>query len=323
MTSRRRLHLAMTVMTFALLLTYGCSAGGPSGGSSPAGSTTNSPAADAQTSSPSASSSSSAPTKLLVIVEENRSFRDVQQNMPYLTTLSHKYGSAADYYGLMHPSLPNYLVMAGGSTFGVTDDRRPAAHPLSGTSVFSQLLASGHTTKTYAEAMKGNCVVEDQGRYAVRHNPWTYFTDPQERTACQQFDVPAGTPTSGELATDIGRGELPDFSLVIPDICNDGHDCSAQVADTWLKDWLPVVQAGPDFQSGRLAIVVTWDEDDHTEGNHIATVVIHPSLNGKVVQTRLDHYALSAAISGIAGAAPLRDASSAPNFLKAFGLATG
>ena len=322
MRSARRLGPAAAAMICTLLLTYGCGPQGSAGAPSPNRSTASSPTVAAQPSSPSLAASS-APTKLLVIVEENRSFRDVEQNMPYLRTQSRTYAFAADYYGLMYPSLPNYLVMAGGSTFGVTDDRNPSAHPLSGTSVFGQLLASGHTTKTYAEAMKGNCTVEDQGRYAVRHNPWTYFTDAQERAACQQFDVPAGTPTSGELATDIGRGELPDFSLVIPDICNDGHDCSAQVADTWLQDWLPVMQAGPDFRSGRLAIVVTWDEDDNSEGNHIATVVMHPSLNGKVVRTRLDHYALSAAISRLGGETPLRDAGSAPDLLDSFGLTRG
>ena len=46
------------------------------------------------------------------------------------------YGTATNFYAISHPSLPNYLVLAGGSTFGVADDDVPAAHRLHGRSLF-------------------------------------------------------------------------------------------------------------------------------------------------------------------------------------------
>lgn len=267
---------------------------------------------------------SSSPTagfdKVLVILEENRSVTDVNQNMPFLAAQTRRFASATHYYAITHPSLPNYIVIAGGSTLGVGDDEGPDQHVLPGTSVFGQALASGHTAKTYAEAMPRNCALRNQKTYAVRHNPWTYFADPAERKACQKFDVPAGSPTSGALSTDIGKGDLPTVSMVIPDLCNDGHDCSATVTDRWLHSWLPVIERGSDFRSGRLAIIVTWDEDDGTAKNHIAFTVINQHLRNRRVSTRLDHRALSATISTLVGAKPLGGADAVPDLAEEFGL---
>ncbi len=275
----------------------------------------------------SASSSSSQSTtpgqrvdKLLVIVAENKNAADVVEQMPFLRSQSESYGTATNYYAITHPSLPNYLVIAGGSTFGVDDDEDPDVHKLKGPSEFGQLLASGRTTKTYAEAMPRNCAQRNDGDYAVRHNPWTYFVDPEERAACEQLDVPSGSPTSGALADDIAGGQLPSFSLLIPDDCNNGHSCPIGTTDRWLKAWLPTIEDGPDFRAGRLAVVITWDEDEDNSSNRVATVVLHPALSGRRVTEELSHYALSAAISQLAGATPLRDAAEAPDLLTAFGL---
>ena len=258
--------------------------------------------------------------KLLVIVAENKSAADVSANMPFLMSHSRRYGRATKYYAITYPSLPNYLVMAGGSTFGVERNRNPDQIPQKGRSVFGQTLASGRTAKTYAEAMPRNCALRNRGTYVVRHNPWTYFADPAERAACRKYNVPSGSPSNGALADDIASGKLPNIGLLIPDNCNNGHDCPIATTDRWLRSWLPAIKNGPDFRSGRLAVVVTWDEDDHSAGNRVAMVVIHPALKGKNVTTRLDHYALSAAISRLGGARPLRDAAKAPDLLAAFRL---
>jgi phosphatidylinositol-3-phosphatase len=258
--------------------------------------------------------------KLLVIVAENRTAADVSANMPFLMSQGQTYGRATKYYAITYPSLPNYLVMAGGSTFGVKDNTDPDQHPRKGPSVFGQMLASGRTAKTYAEAMPSNCARRNKGRYVVRHNPWTYFADPAERAACRKYNVPSGSPTNGTLADDIAAGELPNIGLLIPDNCHNGHDCSIATTDRWLRSWLPTIKNGPDFRSGRLAVIITWDEDDRSTDNRVAMVVIHPALKGRKVNTRLDHYALSATISRLGRARPLRDADDAPDLLAAFGL---
>ncbi|WP_112238261.1 alkaline phosphatase family protein [Kribbella monticola] len=261
-------------------------------------------------------------TKLLVVVLENKNACATVKGMPYLAGLADKYATAARYYAMAHPSLPNYLTLAGGSTFGIRDDRSPAAHKLPGQSVFGQVLAAGEIAKTYAEDMKSNCQLE-QGKhdtYAVRHNPWLYFVSDTERQGCQQYDVPAGTPEAGEFHDDVANGTLPTFGFLAPNLCDDAHDCPLDSANTWMKTWFGPLLAGPDFTSGHLLVLVTFDEDDKHAGNRVLMVAVNPSLHHLVVDTRLDHTATSKAVSTLVSAPPLREAANAPDLYTTLGL---
>lgn len=261
-------------------------------------------------------------SKVLVVVEENHSLAQMKAGMPYAYGLAQRYGYATAYAAVRHPSLPNYLAITGGSTAGVTDDRPPADHQLSGTSVFGQALAAGHTARVYAEGMTSNCQTGDGGRYAVKHNPWAYFTS--ERSSCTVYDVPVGDPGSGQLALDAKADRLPDVGLVVPDLSNDAHDGSLGAADAWLCARLPAVLASDDFTSGRLAVVITADEDDRNSGNVVLTAVLHASLDGlhAVVSTPLTHYSLTRLYAEVSGAAPLAAGATAPDLASAFGLRT-
>jgi len=257
------------------------------------------------------------PSKVLVVVEENQSAGTARRQMPYLAAL----GQTTDYRAVAHPSLPNYLGIAAGSTFGVTDDASPTDHPIPGASVFDQAIAAGRSAKTYAEAMPAPCAEQPAGRYAVKHNAWAYFADPTPRGNCQRFDVPAGSPTSGSLRSDIDAGALPTVGALIPDLCHDGHDCSLGTADDWLRQWLPVVMAGPDYRAGDLAIVVTFDEDDANSGpNTVLTTVIAPTVAHVLSSAELTHYSLSRYLAELAATPPLGAAASAPSLRVAFGI---
>jgi acid phosphatase len=261
-------------------------------------------------------------TKILLVVLENKNPCASTKGMPYLAALADKYATAGLYYAMAHPSLPNYLTLAGGSTFGIRDDRSPAAHKLTGSSVFGQVLAAGEIAKTYAEDMKSNCQLE-QGKndpYAVRHNPWLYFASDTERAGCQQYDVPAGTAEEGEFHDDVANGTLPTFGYLAPNLCNDAHDCPLDAANTWMTKWFAPVLAGPDFKSGHLLVLITFDEDDKHAGNRVLTVALNPSLHHLVVGPRLDHLATSKAISTLVSAPPLREATKAPDLFALLGL---
>lgn len=252
-------------------------------------------------------------TKLLVFVVENHSLDQMRADLPFTFGLAETYGYATHYAALTHPSLPNYLAMAGGDTFDITDDQPPSAHELHGATVFGQALALGRTAKVYAEAMPVDCATDAAGRYAVKHNPWPYFVD--EKGSCQRYDVPLT-----ELAGDVDAGRLPNAGMVIPDLCNDAHDCDLSVADGWLRDHLGPVMRGPDWRSGRLIVVVTADEDDHNQGNLVLTALLHPSLQGVVVDTPLTHYSLTRLYDEVLGAPPLGAAADAASITTAFGL---
>ncbi len=251
--------------------------------------------------------SATSPTKILTIVEENHSLAEMQAAMPYLNTLAETYSYANNYTAITYPSLPNYLAITGGSTFGVTDDGPPSSHPISGASVF------GSHGKSYEESMPSNCFTGNAYPYMVKHNPWPYFT--AGRTQCSTRDVGLSL-----LASDAAAGTLPRVGLVTPNMCNDAHDCSVGTADSWLQANVPGILAGPDFTSGRLVVVITADSDDHGSGNEVLTVVLHAGSAHLVVRTALTHYSLARLQTQVAGAACLRLACTAPDMKAAFGL---
>lgn len=255
--------------------------------------------------------------KVLVVMEENHSLTEMESGMPYLYSLAKQYGYATDYTAITHPSEPNYVAITFGSTMGDTVDHSTAVS-YAGPTVFGQALAAGRTARVYAESMPSPCLTTNASPYYVKHNPWPFAGN--ERTACQSGDVPLGTTTSGVLHSDVVNGRLPSVGMIVPNICNDAHDCSLATADGWLKQWLPQILNGPDFTSGRLAVVVTADEDDRNSGNKVLTAVLHPSLHGKVVSTALTHYSLTGFIDQVLHASPLRNAATAPSFATAFAL---
>jgi acid phosphatase len=255
-------------------------------------------------------------TKLLVVVMENHSLSQMKSGMPYTFGLAQKYGYATSYYALRHPSLPNYIAITGGAMYGITDDKLPPDHRIYGHSVFGQARAHGKTAATYAESMPTACSRSNHGRYVSRHNPWTYFV--KERHACLSYDR---TLTAFAGATHDGR--LPRVGMLVPNLCNDAHDCGLATADTWFRTQMQRVFAGPDWKSGHLAVVLTADEDDHNQGNKVLTVVIHPSQLHHVVSQRLNHYSLTRLYDEVAGLPKLRRAADASSMAAAFGLPVG
>lgn len=260
--------------------------------------------------------------KVIMIMEENHSQAQANAGMPYLTGLGNQYGKATGYHGVIHPSLGNYISWAGGDSHGITDDNAPASHPIAGNSVFDQTIAAAKTAKTYAEGMTSNCMLTNTGRYVIKHNPWGYFNGATQRANCNANNVPMGTTTSGNLLTAINAGTLPVTGFMEPDLCNDAHDCSLATADTWLQGWIPKLMNGPDYTSGNLTIIVTFDEDDGSSGNLVAFAVIDPRLLNvhKVVSTSTNHYALTRWYDDNAGVSRLGNAATAIDLRTAFGL---
>lgn len=278
------------------------------------------PSGSSTTASPSLTPSTSAGTvrKILVIMEENHNNSEVfPTGMPYLWHLARQYGHATAWHAISHPSLPNYLAIFGGSSFNNPQDCDPGngcTYP--GPSVFGQALALGKTARAYEESMPQPCDTSSSGTYDVNHNPWAYF--PSEAAGCRAGDVPAGNPGGGALASDVRSGRLPTIGLITPSLAHDGHDGSLGQADAWLHSWIPVLQSGPDWKSGQLAIVVVFDEGDTNQ--QVPFVLIAPGVSGAVMSQPADHYALTRLIDGIIGAQPLRQAASAPRVAQRFGL---
>ena len=259
--------------------------------------------------------------KVLVIMEENHSKSEALSQMPTLAGYAAHYGQATNYFAIGHPSLPNYVALWSGDTQGINSDCGVGSNcQPSGPTVWGQTIAAGETAKAYQESMTSNCQTSSGGAYVARHGPWPYFTDATEQAACAANDVPLGTTSGGNLLNDVQSGNLPVTGEITPNLDNDAHDGSLAQADTWLQGWLPVIMAGPDYQSGNLTIVVTFDEDDSSQGNNVPLVVIDPRLSNVQVTGTFNHYSLTRWLDDNAGVSPLRNAASAPDLRAAFGL---
>ncbi|KRF29616.1 alkaline phosphatase family protein [Phycicoccus sp. Soil802] len=317
-----RTRLLVTCSVLAVLGLAGCadSSGADAVGS--AATTTTSPTSartttTTTTTTVSAASSATAVvpvSKLIVFVVENHSLAQMRAQMPYTYKLAQTYGYATSYFGVRHPSLPNYIAIASGSTHLVTTNKAPADNvPVHGPSVFGRTISAGLKAAVYVDAMPGNCALVSSGRYAVKHNPWPYFVD--ERALCRKYDLPVSA-----LGPAVDGGSLPNAAMVVPDLCHDAHDCSLATADRWFQGWMTRIQAGPDWKAGRLAVVLTADEDDKTAGNRVLTVVAHPSQRHRVVTARLDHYSLARLYAEVTGTEPLGRAKTATSMATSFHL---
>ncbi|MCW2853119.1 MAG: phosphatidylinositol-3-phosphate phosphatase, partial [Nocardioides sp.] len=247
----------VTGLALITMLTAGCGFGNAaSEGSSPT-------PADQPSAATAARAEAAAATKVLVVIEENHTYDQMRDGMPFLADLSDTYGYATHWTAITHPSEPNYLAIAGGSTFGIRDDRAPEGHKSdigSAPSVFDQALAAGKTAGTYAESMPQNChpyggpgEAVGEPKYAVRHNPWVYFSAGREH--CLAYDVGLE-----QFVGDAERNALPNVGFLIPNLDNDAHDGSLATADAWLETQLTPVLQSEDFTSGRLVVIVTADE---------------------------------------------------------------
>lgn len=310
---------ALAPVLLACLLAAGCAGQDSPGGTSARSSSGASVALSAHTTAHTTATRSPVRkgepkvTKLLVVVEENHSLAQMKKGMPYTFGLAKEYGYADHYSAITHPSLPNYVAITGGRTYGITDDLDPSAHPLQGRSVFGQALAHDRTAALYAQSMPSRCATTNSGAYAVRHNPWAYFAG--ERSQCRTHEA-----AMSRFAKDVRAGDLPRVGMVVPDVDHDAHDGTLGTADAWFKSLMTKVLAGKDWKSGHLAVVLTADEDDRSSGNRVLTVVIHPSQQGHVVTEPLTHYSLTRLYDEVAQLPLLHQARTAPSMATAFGL---
>ena len=243
---------------------------------------------------------------------ENHGFDQVAGHSPYLNALARRCGLAADYHAVTHPSLPNYLALTSASTQGLDgSDCSPGPGCRSGgPSIFGQT-----RWRAYAESMPDRCVRSNAGDYAPRHNPAVYFT--RVAAACAADDVPLS-----RLSGDLRSGRLAAYTFIAPNLCNDEHDCPVAQGDAWLAKWVPRITSSPAYRSGQTALFITYDEDDHHEGNRVYTVVAASSVRpGTVSRTHFTHYSMLRTQEQLLGLPGLGRAASATSMASAFHLA--
>jgi phospholipase C len=231
---------------------------------------------------------------VFVIVMENKSPSQALRGT-YTASLAQQYASLTNYSAITHPSLPNYLALTSGDTWGITDN---GYHPLPRGGIGDQLTAAGITWRAYMEGMSGDCL-SDGGNYAVKHNPFAYYGG----------RCPSNVVSFDRLQSDLASN-TPQFVWISPDLCNDTHDCPIQTGDSWLSSTVPQILSSTAWKQNGVLFIV-WDEDDGSQSNAVAALVIAPKMKAHSSAAAYDHYSLLATIEDRLGVSRLGNAARA------------
>jgi hypothetical protein len=240
---------------------------------------------------------------IFVIVMENHSASQVigSADAPFINELAASYGLAANYAAVSHPSLPNYLALTGGSTFGLSTDCTGCFQSAPNIAV-DRVAASGRAWRAYMESMPSPAFVGDAYPYMQKHDPFVYYDN--IRTDPGQF---ANVVPYTQLAKDLSAlGSTPSFGWITPDMTHDMHDGTDAQGDTWLSAAVPALLSSEAFTQRRSLLFITWDENDDSPGNEVATLVIARGVPaGFKSQVPYNHYSLLHTIETAWGLAPL------------------
>jgi hypothetical protein len=250
---------------------------------------------------------------IVVIVMENKEYAQIigSSDAPYLNRLGKRKVLLTKEFAITHPSLPNYLALTGGSTFGITSDCTDCN--VKGRNLVDQLEAHGMSWKAYMQSMpepcfKGASAGTAPNDYAKKHDPFMYFDDVRnDNTRCNQI-----VPFS-ELRIDLKNG-LPQFTWISPNECKDMHSCSIATGDSWLKLWVPKII--PTLGTNGI-LMVLFDEGSSdaaccslgSGGGHVVAVIAGPGAkDSTTIGAAADHYSLLRLIEDELGFRRLRNA---------------
>jgi phospholipase C len=210
---------------------------------------------------------------------ENASLTTALQAPP-IERLAAKYALATNYHAVSSPSLPNYLAMTSGSTWGITDNEH---HVLPAGGLGAQLTAAGVTWRAYMEGLTAAGCLSSPYPYALKHNPFAYYggSCPENVVALDALDA--------DLAHD-----TPSLVWITPGLCHDGHDCGLVEAGAWLEELVGRIVTSPTWRA-RATLFVVWDEGDGPS-SVVPLIVAAPDVESRRVDTSYDHFSLLAAI---------------------------
>ena len=285
-------HIRPWAFGLALVALAACGSSGSSGSPSASHSAT-----APSTSQPVTSGTVPTPAHTVVVVLENHAYPEVigTSAAPFINMLAAHGALFTDSHAITHPSEPNYLALFSGSTQGVNSDSCPTE--FTAPNLGADLINAGKTFAGYSEDLPGvGSQVCSAGEYARKHVPWSDFRNVPGSASKPFTSFPANDFTS-----------LPTVSFVIPNLCNDMHDCSVTTGDTWLRTHIGPYATWAMTHNSLL--IITWDEDDGSQANQIPTIFagqpVKPGRYGELIT----HYSVLATLEAAYGLA--RDANAA------------
>jgi hypothetical protein len=243
---------------------------------------------------------------------ENHEYGDIigSSEAPYINALARSYALATGMYAITHPSLPNYLALTGGSTFGISSDCTDCTVGARG--IVDQLESEHVSWRAYMEGLPRPCFTgASTDDYAKKHDPFMYYTRVATNPAWCRNIVPFNRLAANERAK-----ALPRFVWITPDLCHDMHDCPVATGDRFLASLVPplLTALGP-----HGLLVLTWDEGSSdngccrlASGGHIVTILAGGLARRRArLSTPVDHYSVLQTIEDLLGLPRLRGAACA------------
>ena len=222
---------------------------------------------------------------VFVIVMENAGLARALTSPP-IARLASANTLLTNYYAVARPSLPNYLAMTSGSTWGIADNDY---HVLPATDLGTQLTTAGISWKAYMEGLTDAGCMTSPYPYALKHNPFAYYGG----------KCPANVVPMDALYADLAA-VTPRFLFIKPGLCNDGHDCSLDVAGAWLEATVARIVASDAWRSSGVMFIL-WEEGDGGDNNLVPLIVVTKDAAARRIESRYDHYSLLATIQDLLG----------------------
>jgi phosphatidylinositol-3-phosphatase len=243
------------------------------------------------------------PSHVVILIEENHAFSQIDGPAPYLTSLASGGALFTQSVAVTHPSEPNYLALFSGSTQGVTNDSCP--HTFSGANLGSELIAAGDSFTGYSDSMPSDGYTGcTSGKYARKHNPWVNFTNVPSAENLRFSRFPTDFTT------------LPTVSIVVPNLSDDMHDGSVSTGDTWARNHIDAYAQWAKTHNSLL--IVTFDEDDGSHGNQIFTVFYGQPVKIGSYPEHITHYSVLRTLENMYGLQCTGNACSATGITDAF-----
>ncbi|OJA12318.1 hypothetical protein AZE42_07339 [Rhizopogon vesiculosus] len=206
---------------------------------------------------------------------ENTDFAQAASQAVF-TNLSTQGITLTGYFGVTHPSQPNYLAATGGDFWGLASDDLESV-PTNMSTIVDLLDQKNISWATYQENMPSDAYVgynytnsDDYTYYVRKHNPLVIYQSVGSVQSRQ-----GRIRNFNDFAVDIGNNTLPQWMFITPNLRNDGHDTDVAYAASWLNYWLVPLLNDPNFNTDRTLIFLTFDENEtYTIANQVYSILL-------------------------------------------------
>ena len=231
---------------------------------------------------------------VFVIMMENTSYKALlspgNPNTRFIQQLAATDGLATRYFGVTHPSLPNYLAATSGQTWNSNSDDTAQAPLFNHENIVDQLEAAHVSWKAYMQSIPfpGDLVDETpNGLYVRKHDPFLMYPDVYTDPGRAGNVVPLR-----QLGRDLSSGSVPRFAWISPNICDDMHGGAAacpfpsspsdpnqaklfQDGNNFLRTWVGLITHSKAW-TGHSAIFITWDEGGFSDSAPFGPLSLRP-----------------------------------------------